>query len=305
MRIALTGITGFVGQNLMPLIVKECADVEILTLNIESDLAKARQMYDWPQCQHILTTELEKLVEFNPEIVLHLATVTTERNNTEIIRPMLSANIEFGVLLLDALTRCTGLKLFVNTGSFAEYRFGPSQINDAYLYAATKSAFRHFCDYYSQLSGFKYITVVPYTIYGGKPTVKRLMDYIIESLDAETPIDMTAGEQILDFTHVDDLAGFYVHILQNKDLFYSLDNGEEFHVGTGKGTTIRELVSIVEQVFQRKCNINFGGRPYRERDTMHAVAPIAKNLNLVNWRAQISLLEGVRSMRLSIEDNGR
>jgi CDP-paratose synthetase len=88
-------------------------------------------------------------------------------------------------------------------------------------------------------------------------------------------------------------------------LFYSLDNGEEFHVGTGKGTTIRELVGIVEQVFQRKCNINFGGRPYRERDTMHAVAPIAKNLNLVNWRAQISLLDGVRRMRLSIEDNGR
>ena len=65
-----------------------------------------------------IRTELEKLVEFNPEIVLHLATVTTERNNTEIIRPMLSANIEFGVLLLDALTCCTGLKLFVNTGSF-------------------------------------------------------------------------------------------------------------------------------------------------------------------------------------------
>ena len=301
MKVALTGITGFVGQTLMPMIVDRLPNVELLTLNIEEDLQRAQQMYPWKQCQHILTTELDKLVKFNPEIVLHLATVTTERNNTEIIKPMLAANIEFGVLLLDALTRCSNFKLFVNTGSFAEYRYGPSQIDDAYLYAATKSAFRRFCDYYSQLSGFKYVTVVPYTIYGGKKTVKRLIDYILESMQSETPVDMTAGEQILDFTHVNDLAAFYVHILQNPDTFCSLDNGEEFHIGTGKGTTIRELVSIVERIYGRKCNINFGGRPYRERDTMHAVAPIAKNLSLVRWRAMISLEEGIRMMK---EANG-
>jgi len=304
MRIALTGITGFVGQNLMPMIIRDCPDVEVLTLNVEDDLIKAKQMYCWKQCTHILTTELDKLIEFNPEIVLHLATVTTERNNTELIRPMLAANIEFGVLLLDALTHCSQFRLFVNTGSFAEYRFGPSQINDAYLYAATKSAFRRFCDYYSQLAGFKYLTVVPYTIYGGKPTVKRLMDYIIESLESETPIDMTAGEQILDFTHVEDLAGFYVHILLNKNKFYDLANGEEFHIGTGKGTSIRELVGIVEQVFQRRCNINFGGRSYRERDIMHAVAPISKNLNLIGWRSKISLKEGVKKLKAYMVDNG-
>ena len=297
MKVALTGITGFVGQNLMPMIIEQLPDIELMTLNIETDLHKTQQLYPWKQCQHILTTELDKLVDFNPEIVLHLATLTTERNNTEIIKPMLAANIEFGVLLLDALTRCSQLRLFVNTGSFAEYRFGPSNINDAYLYAATKSAFRHFCDYYSQLKGFHYLTVVPYTIYGGKPTVKRLMDYIIESLGSKEPIDMTAGEQILDFTHVNDLAAFYVHILHNLDLFYHLDNGEVFHIGTGKGTSVRDIVTIVERIYDRKCNINFGGRPYRDRDTMHAVAPIAKNLSLVNWRAMISLEEGIVMMK--------
>lgn len=300
MRVALTGITGFVGQNLMPRIIEECPDVEIMTLNLEPDLIKAKRMYAWSQCHHVLTTEMDKLIEFDPEIVLHLATLTTEQNNTELIHPMIEANIEFGVLLLDALTKCHSIILFVNTGSFAEYRFGPSKINDAYLYAATKSAFRCFCDYYSQLKGFKYITVVPYSIYGGKPTIKRLMDYIIESLDAEQPVNMTAGEQILDFTHVNDLASFYVYIINNLKLFSQLNNGEEFHIGTGKGTSIRELVCIVEDIFEKKCNINFGGRPYRERDTMHAVAPIAKNLGLVKWRSQINLYDGITMIKKEI-----
>ena len=297
MRLLLTGITGFVGQNLLPMIVRELPDVDILTLNIPTDLSKANEEYPFPNCRHALTTDLDKVITFNPEVVMHLATVTTARNDTEIIKPMLAANIEFGVLLLDALKHCNALKLFVNTGSFAEYRFGLSQINDAYLYTTTKSAFRLFVDYYSQLCGFKYITVVPYSIYGGKPTVKRIMDYIVEALDADEPVDMTAGEQILDFTHVSDLAGFYVHVLKHFVDFYSLKNGEEFHIGTGKGISIKELAAIVEKVYGRKCNINWGARPYRERDTMHAVASISKNIELVNWHTKVDIQEGIQMMK--------
>ncbi len=298
MKAALTGITGFVGQNLMPMIFRECPDWKIMTLNIPEELDKAKKSYSSTNCSHILTTDLDKLINFNPDIVMHLATVTTERNDTELIKTMLKANIEFGVLLLDALRKCDNMKLFVNTGSFAEYRFGPSKINDSYLYAATKSAFRCFCDYYSQLAGFKYITIVPYTIYGGKPTIKRLMDYVIEAMDSSLPVDMTGGEQILDFTHVDDLAAFYVNILKSYEKFYALENGEEFHVGTGKGTSIREMVKMMEKVYGKTCNINWGGRPYRERDTMHAVAPIAKNLSLIGWKACIDLEQGLKLMYL-------
>ena len=300
MRVLLTGATGFVGQNLLSHIVKIIPDIEIMTLNRPDSLNKAIELFPYVQCHHGLTTNLEDVITFNPEVVIHLATLTTARNDTEVIKPMLAANIEFGVLLLDALTKCTALRLFVNTGSFAEYRYGPSQINDAYLYTASKSAFRNFVDYYSQLYNFKYVTVIPYTIYGGNSTVKRLIDYIIESLDASGSIDMTAGEQILDFTHINDLSGFYVHILKQLDLFCSFGNGEEFHIGTGKGTSVKELVAIIEKVYDKKCSINMGGRPYRDRDIMYAVAPIAKNMDLVNWRTQIDIEHGIRMMRESV-----
>jgi CDP-paratose synthetase len=296
MRLLLTGITGFVGQNLVPMIVEHCPDIQILTMNIPKDVELAKKKYPYRQCTHISTEAFDEVSKFDPEIAMHLATITTEKNDREIIHPMLQANIEFGVLLLDTLRLCPSFRFFVNTGSFAEYRFGVHEINDAYLYTATKSAFRRFCDYYSQLAGFKYITVVPYTIYGGKPTVKRLMDYVIESMHSEKPVDMTAGEQILDFTHVNDLAGFYVYVLENLDMFYNQKNGEEFHIGTGHGMTIKEMASVVERIAGKKCNINWGGRPYRERDTMQAVAPIAKNLQLVKWRARISLEDGIRMM---------
>lgn len=124
--------------------------------------------------------------------------------------------------------------------------------------------------------------------------MKRLMDYIIESLDAPAAIEMTGGEQILDFIHVDDISRFLIYVIQNHCSFCMLEkNGEDFHLGTGRGTTVREVAKIIESVSKRRCNINWGARAYRDRDTMYAVAPIAKNIELIQWKAQIELKVGI------------
>lgn len=286
-------------MNLMPQLLALGSDFEFLTLNIDVDEAESK----YPRTQytnfcHVHTTDLEALIAFNPDMVLHLATVTTAANNTEIIHPMIAANIEFGVMLLDALQKCDNFKLFVNTGSFAEYRFGPDHFDSAYLYTATKTAFRAFVAYYAGLGrGFKYITAVPYSVYGGTMTVKRLFDYMAESLDAPTPVDMTKGEQVLDFIHVDDVAGFFAYTVAHADEFLALkQNGAEFHLGTGNGTSIREVAAMMEEISCKKCNINWGGRPYRERDIMHAVAPVEKNQ--CGWKAEIDLKTGIERMKL-------
>lgn len=297
MKVALTGITGFVGQNLMPMLARECPEIKLMTLNI--DVAEAESLYPnnkYPNCIHIHTSELSRLIEFNPDITLHLATITTPRNDTAIIKPMIAANVEFGVLLLDALSKCSNMKLFVNTGSFAEYRYGPGTFDSAYLYTASKTAFRAFVDYYSKLAGFNYITAVPYSIYGGKMTVKRIMDYIRESMDSAEPMKMTGGEQILDFIYVDDIAGFFVYVVKNCKLFSDKSaNGAEIHLGTGRGTSIKEVAAMMEAISGQKCNIQWGALPYRERDTMYAVAPVSINMRYCSWRAEIGLHQGLLS----------
>ncbi len=294
MNILLTGVTGFIGQATLPKLLKEFEDFKFLTLN--NNLEKANSLYPQSKFSNIYNTsssDFEKVELFNPDIVIHLATFSTSINETYVIKNIIQTNIEYGVLLLDTLKRCSNFKLFVNTGSFAEYRHGPEKYNSAYLYSTSKTAFRLFLEFFSETCGFKYITAVPYSVYGGSMTSKRLMDYIKESLNSETPIAMTKGEQILDFIHVNDIADFYSHILNNIHLFLKQKNGEEFHLGTGEGTSIRDLALLHEKIYNKKCNIDWGKLHYRKMDIMYAVAPVKKNIDLIGWQSKISLIDGI------------
>lgn len=296
MNVLITGATGFVGRRVVKQLILSYHNISILTIN--RDVNKALSLLPFDNCRHISVSDMDAEVPvFKPDVCIHLATLSTSRNDAEIIGPMVDANITFGIRLLSAVSKANSLKLFVNTGSFAEYRDGVENgINDAYLYTATKSAFRHFVDYYSHLNGFKYINVVPFTIYGGDDTAKKLMDYMIESISSKEPVKMSPGNQILDFVHVDDVVCFFVRSVNVLNDLALINNGENFFIGTGVGTKVRDLASLIENQLGKKLNILWGGLDYRPLDVMYAVAPVEKNNVVVPWRADISLNDGVKML---------
>ena len=119
MKILITGATGFVGQTLIPQLQKQHSQVDILTLN--RSVRKAEIMYPsdtYPCVKHTYADDWKQVKLFNPELVVHLAAFNTSSNDSEVINSLVSTNITYGILLLDALSQCESLKLFINTGSF-------------------------------------------------------------------------------------------------------------------------------------------------------------------------------------------
>ena len=295
MKILITGATGFIGGNLIPLLKKMMPNSKILTLNRDLDIANQKYpRSQYPNCQNIHVSDLNSVIDFNPEITIHLATLTTPNNTSKVVSPMISANIEFGVLLLETLTKCSDFKLFINLGTFSEYADNSNELNSATLYAATKTAFRQFVSFYASYSSFQYFTVIPYSVYGGDMTVKRVVDYIKESLGSDEPIKMTKGQQVLDFIHIDDVTDFFVYIIKNTDVILELEkNKRVFFLGTGAGNSIKSCARLIEDKYQQPCNIEWGAIPYRKRDIMYAVAPLSRNSESIKWKASIKLADGI------------
>lgn len=283
-NIIVTGSTGFVGRNLVPLLIKENHNI----LEITRDYKKSYKLYGNKTIKFEISENQNSLTKFiknfKPEICLHLASYITANDSFDDSKKLIESNISFLLRLLDAFNECN-LKFFINTGTFAEYGKGDYEFSPAYLYAATKTASRSFIEYYSNKLGFKFCTVIPYTIYGGIDSNKKVLDLIIASLNSKVKIDFTPGEQILDFIHIKDVISFYYDLInKNKNLL------KEYHLGTGVGHSLKDVAAILENLTNKKTNINWGEKKYRKNDVMFAVS----NQNIL--RKYISLEDGLKLM---------
>lgn len=284
MNILITGATGFIGKNLVYFLEKN-EKISNLFLLVR-DKEKASKLFKSEKI-HILTLEDKKYIEeYDINKVIHLASYLTSKSDKDSLEKILNANIIFSTMLLNFIED-KKIDEFFNFGSFAEYRFG-HKLESAYIYAATKTAYRNILDFYSKLKKFKYYNLIPFSVYGGVDTQKKVIDYLKESFDNE--VDMTKGEQILDFIHVKDICDFVEKLLFHNN---NIPNRTEFFLGTGVGTSIRELSQKLEKKYNRKCKINWGNLKYRENDIMFAVANLGNNIEYLNWRAKITLEKGI------------
>jgi len=290
MNILITGATGFVGKKLAEKCLQNKFNVAILVRNKK----KARHLFG-KRCRIILYSKRSesykyKINKFNPKIVVHLASHLTSSDNKEALQRLLEANIEFTSFLLDSL-RDTDVKYFINTGSFSEYYLNNKKLDPAYLYSATKSASRNIIDYYSKILNFTYVNVIPYTIYGLDDSSKKAIDYIIDSLDRRNPIDMTGGSQVLDFIYIDDVVDFYLTLINKIENIHF--NSKDYYLGTHRGTSIKSIAKMIENISGKKANINWGKLQYRPRDILHAVASIDRIKKDFNWEPKITLEQGL------------
>lgn len=289
--ILITGATGFVGKNFIKYLLKKENKIRIITLN--RNIEKANKMFKEKNVTNLDLNEDDIYIKINkmkPNIVIHLASYLTSLRTKKVLEELIKVNIEFPTKLLNEF-EVNQIEYFFNFGTFAEYAMGTEKIENAYLYSATKSAFKSILDFYSNTLKFKYFNLIPYSIYGRKDNQKKVMDYIVDSMYSSSKIDMSLGEQILDFIHIDDICEYIYKILKNRD---RIPNKENLFLGTGKGTSIKELSLIMESIYKKSVNINWGGKPYRENDIFYAVAPIQKNKLYLNWNPKISIEKGIK-----------
>lgn len=295
MKILITGGTGYVGETLIPfLISKGYNDISLIVRNID----KAQSMYKDCQIKYISNTNnnwSDEVIKYSPDIVLHMATVFTGKCDSISAKEIINTNVLFTTLLLETLSH-TDCKHFINIGTFTEYLYGEGTFFPNNLYSASKTAVRPIIKYYQTQSKWNWTNIILYSPYGKKNKSKKVLDYLLDAYCSPTPIRFSAGEQILDFIHVDDIADFFITLIKKMEQNEWNHDFIELHLGSGVGYSIKELANIIEEISGKKVNAIWGALPYRKLDTMHAVAPIAKNIELLGWKNKIDIKSGIQRL---------
>lgn len=96
--------------------------------------------------------------------------------------------------------------------------------------------------------------------------------------------DTRDGTCVRDFIHVLDLADAHSRAVQ-----YLLDGGESvaLNLGTGDGTTVKELLSAIEAVSGKSFPVEYVGR--REGDSPMLVADNGKARSVLGWQPRFDL----------------
>jgi UDP-glucose 4-epimerase len=101
------------------------------------------------------------------------------------------------------------------------------------------------------------------------------------------------GTCIRDYIHVVDLAKAHVVALNRLLKGQNKANYETFNLGTGKGSSVLEVVGAFERVSGKKLNYKIVGR--REGDIISAYADTNKANDELGWKTQLSLDDAMRS----------
>lgn len=101
------------------------------------------------------------------------------------------------------------------------------------------------------------------------------------------------GTCIRDYIHVVDLAKAHVIALQRLINGENTSNSEIFNVGTGKGSTVLEVIKSFEKVSGQKLNYTIADR--REGDIIEAYANTTKANDVLGWKAKHTLDEAMDS----------
>ena len=101
------------------------------------------------------------------------------------------------------------------------------------------------------------------------------------------------GTCIRDYIHVVDLAKAHVVAIERLLEKKNGENYEFYNIGTGKGSSVLEVVEAFEAVSGVKLNYSFEDR--RKGDIVSAFANTSKANNILGWISELSLKEALAS----------
>jgi len=162
-------------------------------------------------------------------------------------------------------------------------------------YSASKFAGYIMCEAYNRQYGTQFLTVIPATLYGPHDNFNPESSHVLSALlrrfheqrSAPTVSVWGSGRPVREFLYVDDLAEACLFLMNFEGSLPAMP----INIGTGTGTSIRELAETIASVVGFRGRLEFDttkpdGAPEKVLDS--------SRLRSLGWASRTTLQEGLR-----------
>lgn len=294
--ILVTGADGFIGTNLVRRLIKDGKnDIHIV---LKDDLNKWRisDILDRVKVHYVDLTDNNSVVDMvqkvKPKIIFHLAAYGAYPFQKEI--NSIRAVILNGTMNLVLACQEVGFNVFINTGSSSEYGFKKEPMKETDIlepnshYAVFKSAATLFCQYEAISKKLPIITLRPFSVYGIYEEPTRLVPTLITRFFKNECPPLVDPNTARDYIYIDDVVDLYILTATRPEL-----GGKIFNMGTGKQSTLKDIVDIAINLTGAKVEPQWGSMESRIWDQNIWLADMTKTQKAFNWQPKNDLRMGL------------
>jgi len=277
-RVLVTGGSGCVGQNVLPVLVARGWDVHAVSTREMAPIAGVT----WYRANLFDPLEVSRVVtRAAASHVLHLAwyLVPGKWASHEENYRWVQASLE----LLRAFDDAGGSR-FVAAGSCLEYDWSYGNCTEDRTpchphtaYGACKHAWQQLLSAYTRDRGLSSAWGRIFNLYGPHEHPDRLIPAVIRALLAGEPARCSHGSQIRDYLYAVDVAEAFATLLES-------DVTGAINIADGEPVRLREMVMRVGELMGRAELIQLGAIPAAATDVPVVVADTTRLQQALGWR---------------------
>jgi len=304
MKILVVGGAGYIGSVCAQLLLDGGHEVTVFDNLSEGHRAAIDSRAEFIKCDLEDRESVERLlVRRQPEAVMHFAANALVGESMENPSKYFRNNVANGVNLLDAMIAAGARKLIFSSTCAI---FGPPDrvpIDESMParpinpYGESKLAFEKILRWYDEIHGLKFVSLRYFNAAGASEKFgedHRVETHLIPNVlkvalgekthveifgtDYETP----DGTCIRDYIHIIDLAQAHILALDASQSGY-------YNLGTGGGSSVREVIDACRKVTGRKIDIV--EKPRRAGDPPRLIASSQKIKSELGWQPQFQDLD--------------
>lgn len=298
-KIFITGATGFIGRHLVRLLADEGYSVGVLARSPASfsSAGKGQDVTTFYGDVRNYEDLKNAFAAFSPDAVIHLVTYYAVMHRADEIGVMLDTNVKGTINLLEAAKETGTVKLFINTSTCAVYEQEERRLTEEdgikpqNLYAVTKLQAEEACGFYAESFGLPCVTLRLFPPYGPGDKERRLLQYVIASLQKKTPPDLTTGKQEWDFVYVSDIVSAFLAAIR---AYPYTAKHEIINIGTGEPQSVRSVVEKIKTEMHSETDLRWGAVEHRMNEVWYNSADISKAERILHWSPKVGIDEGLK-----------
>ncbi|MQF49046.1 NAD-dependent epimerase/dehydratase family protein [SAR202 cluster bacterium AC-647-N09_OGT_505m] len=294
-KVLVTGGAGFIGSH----VVNQLLDLghQVVVVDNLRSGHPSHLPPDIPLYQTDITTPaLEDVFrEERPDLVCHYAAqISVQLSMSD---PLVDADINVRGSL-NLLQNCVryGVKKVVYTSSggaiYGEPLHLPCEethpIHPLSPYGVSKHAVENYLNVYRQSYGLDYTVLRLSNVYGPKQDPfgeAGVVAIFSQAMLQRKPLIINgSGEQERDFLYVQDVARASIMAL-------AMGSGEAFNIGTGMGTSVNQIHSLLKKIADYPCEASHG--PSKPGEVFKIYLDITKARQKLGWEPRFSLEDGL------------